>query len=284
MAGCYTVVEAWLHATVGNEGRGRAFGTYRMADMGASLVAQGLIGVLAPLDLYVAYNILALLCVASLLPLTLTRVRQPETPRAPRLRPGLATSRSPLAALGVLVAGLTGSAFRMIGPVYGQAVGLEPGRIGLFLAAFVAGGLAGQIPGGWAADRFDRRWVLIGLGLASIAAAGAVGLAPAAGPAGVIAAAALFGAATFPIYSVAVAHAHDFAASHERVELSAALLFWYAVGAIASPLAASKLIEGFGPPALFALIAAAQGALIAFGLLRMRARARATSPRRAPRS
>ena len=279
VAGCYTVVEAWLQSYVADEGRGRAFGTYRMADMGASLVSQGLIGLLAPLDLYVAYNILALLCCASLLPLTLTRVRQPETPAAPRLRPGLATSRSPLAALAVLVAGLTVSAFRMIGPVYGQEVGLDPGRIGLFLAAFVAGGMAGQIPGGRAADRFDRRWVLIGLGALSIAACAGVAMAPAAGPAGVIAAAAAFGAVTFPIYSVAVAHAHDFASSPERVELSAALLFWYAVGAIASPLAASRLIDAHGPEALFALIAVAHAALIAFGLVRMRARPARTRTR-----
>ena len=269
VAGCYTVIESWLQARVANEGRGRAFGTYRMADMGASLAAQGLIGFLAPLELYVAYNILALLCVASLLPLTLTTARQPETPQAPRLRPRLALGRSPLATLSVVVAGLTSSAFRMVGPVYGQQVGLEPDRIGLFLAAFVAGGIAGQAPGGWLADRYDRRWVLIALGALSAGACAVTVAAAAAGPWAVVAAAALFGAATFPIYSVAAAHAHDFAEAPERVELSAALLFWFAAGAIASPLAASWLIEAYGPGALFALIAAAHAALIAFGLVRM---------------
>ena len=40
VAGCYTVIEAWLQAKLTNENRGRAMGIYRVADMGSSLVAQ----------------------------------------------------------------------------------------------------------------------------------------------------------------------------------------------------------------------------------------------------
>ena len=83
----------------------------------------------------------------------------------------------------------------------------------------------------------------------------------------------LFGLTTFPIYSVAAAHAHDFADSSERVELSAALMFYYAVGAIAAPFTASALIDAYGPSALFAMIAVGHAVLIIFGLARMRARA-----------
>ena len=272
VAGCYTVVESWLQAETPDARRGRTFGVYRTVDLGASLAAQGLIGVLAPLTLTVAYDILTLLCVASLLPLTLTTRRQPVTPDAPRLRPRLAIERSPLAVLAVVVAGLSASAFRMVGPVYGNAVGLAPGEVGLFLAAFVAGGMAGQLPAGRLADRFDRRVVLMGLGVLSLAACAATVMASEAGTGAVVAAAAAFGMATFPVYSVAAAHAHDFAEPPERVELSAALIFWFAGGAIASPLAASWLIEAHGPGALFALIAAAHAALVAYGLARSRVR------------
>jgi MFS family permease len=76
VAGCYTVVEAWLQAKVTNETRGRAMGTYRMVDMTGSLAAQGIIGILAPAD-YISYNILAILCCAALLPITLTTASQP---------------------------------------------------------------------------------------------------------------------------------------------------------------------------------------------------------------
>ena len=43
VAGCYTVIEAWLQAKVTNETRGRAMASYRMVDMGASLIAQFMI-------------------------------------------------------------------------------------------------------------------------------------------------------------------------------------------------------------------------------------------------
>ena len=51
IAGCYTVVESWLQAKVTNETRGRTMGIYRVMDMGASLAAQLVIGVLEPASL-----------------------------------------------------------------------------------------------------------------------------------------------------------------------------------------------------------------------------------------
>lgn len=271
VAGCYTVVESWLQAKVSNNTRGRTMGVYRVVDMTGSLAAQMLIGILAPAS-YVSYNILALLCCAALLPLTLTTASPPETPKAPRLRPRLAAERSPLAAAGVIVAALSSASFRMVGPLYGQEIGLSANQIAWFLGAFVLGGAAAQYPVGWLADKYDRRWVLIGLSAAAIAACAITVATTGLGTTSIMIAAALFGLTTFPIYSVAAAHAHDFATPDERVELSAALMFFFALGAIAAPLVASGLIEAYGPPAFFVLIAAGHALLILFGLLRMTAR------------
>ena len=272
IAGCYTVIEAWLQAKVTNQTRGRTMGVYRMVDTGGSFAAQLMIAVLTPAS-YVSYNILALLCCAALLPLALTSLPQPETPDAPRLRPGLAWRLSPLAVAGVIVAGVSGASFRMIGPLYGTEVGLAPDEIGLFLAAFVLGGALAQWPAGWLADRYPRRTVLVWLSVASVGACGVTVAVPAFGPIGIFAAAFLFGATTFPIYSVSAAHAHDWAEDAQRVELSAALMFFYATGAIAAPYATSTLITAFGPAALFYFISAAHIGLVVFSLLRMRRRA-----------
>ena len=269
IAGCYTVIEAWLQGKLDNARRARTMGIYRALDLGASLAAQLMIGVLEPAS-YVSYNLLALLCCAALLPLTLTRTRPPETTANPRLRPLLALQRSPLAVAGVAVAGLTAAAFRMVGPLYGQAVGLRAEEIGYFLAAFVAGGALAQWPAGWLADRFDRRKVLIGVSAASVLACGVTIWAADEGTSAILAAAGLFGFLSFPVYSIAAAHAHDFATQDERVELSAALIFYFALGAIASPLLASTLLEVAGPPALFTLVALAHVTLVVFGLLRLR--------------
>ncbi|MCB4379340.1 MFS transporter [Synechococcus sp. MU1644] len=286
VAGCYTVIEAWLQSKVTNATRGRTMGVYRLMDMGASLAAQLVIGVLEPAS-YVSYNLLAIVCCAALLPLALTKVKQPETPSAPRLRPKLAIERSPLAAAGVIVAALSSASFRMVGPIYGQEVGLTAQQIAWFMAAFVLGGALAQYPVGWLADKYDRRWVLIWLSAAAMGSCAITALATDLDTTGIMLTAGLFGLTTFPIYSVAAAHAHDFADASERVELSAALMFYFALGAIAAPITASALIDAFGPPALFAMIAVGHAILIVFGLARMRARATPTERTRyiyAPRT
>ncbi len=271
VAGCYTVIEAWLQSKVTNETRGRTMGIYRVVDMTGSLGAQMIIGILAPAS-YVSYNLLAMGCCAALLPLTLTKVKQPETPESPRLRPMLAVTRSPLAAAGVVVAALSSASFRMVGPIYGQEVGLSAGQIAWFLSAFVLGGALAQFPIGWLADKYDRRVVLIWLSVAAMASCFITVMASGMGTVGIMLTAGLFGLTTFPIYSVAAAHAHDFASSEERVELSAALMFFFALGAIFAPYLASVLIENFGASALFLMISAGHAVLVVFGLTRMRAR------------
>ncbi|PUB12079.1 MFS transporter [Yoonia sediminilitoris] len=273
VAGCYTVIEAWLQAKVTNETRGRAMGSYRIVDVCASLVAQFMIGALATVETYIAYNLLTILCCASLLPLAVTKIEQPITPRATRLRPGLAWACSPLGVAAVLVAALSSASFRMVGPVYGQEVGLTPDQIGYFLATYVAGGAIAQYPMGWLADKYDRRWVMIGLSVAAVLACVVTVVASGNGANSVYLAAVFFGCTTFPIYSVATAHAHDFATTEQRVELSAAMMFFYAVGAIAAPYGTAQLIDSFGPSSLFYALSAGHVLLIVFGLRRMRVRA-----------
>ena len=267
VAGCYTVIEAWIQAKATNKTRGRTLGVYRFVDISASFGAQMLIGVLANVETYLAYNLLTLFCCASLLPLALTKASPPITKSAPRLRPLLALSRSPLAVSAVIVTGLTSAAYRMVGPIYGFEIGMSASQIGLFLAGYVVGGALSQYPAGWLADKFDRRWVIIGFSMASLIACTTSLFAE--DFTHIIAASSLFGFITVPIYSVATAHAHDFAASDERVELSAGLLFYFAIGAIASPIVAALLIENFGPTSFFIFIGSAHLILAGFGGIRL---------------
>jgi MFS family permease len=276
VAGAYTAVESWLNAKAENANRGRVFGVFRMVDLVGQLGAQGLIAVLEPAA-YVSYNILALIACLCVLPLTLSRQPPPAMEEAPALRPWRTLTLSPLGASAAIVAGLTAASFRMVGPLFGAELGMTPPGIALFLAAAVAGGAVAQLPVGWISDRTDRRAVLVGL---SLAAAGvcAAGMIVGDG-AGLYVVAFLFGMAAFPLYSVGAAHANDFAPPGAIVELNASLMFLFGVGAIVSPLAAAELIDRYGPPALFAFIAAAHGVLILFGLWRMTRR-----PTMAPRT
>jgi MFS family permease len=271
VAGCYTVIEAWFQAKLTNDNRGRVMGVYRVVDIGASSVAQLMIGFLEPAA-YLSYNILAILACASLLPLVLTTTKQPEAPASPRLHPIRTAITSPLGVAGVIVAGLSSSSFRMVGPLYGQDVGLSPLEIGKFLAIVLIGGALIQIPIGWVADKFDRRWVLIWVSFGSIFICSGFAFINPHNPNTIYVMAFIFGIFTYPIFSISMAHANDFTTPEQRVELNASLMFCYGIGAIFSPFIASVLIQNYGPSALFSYISVAHIGLVIFGLLRMRAR------------
>ncbi len=269
VAAAYTVVESWMQAKVHNVERGRVFGAYRVVELLGQVAAQGLIAVLDPTT-YVAYNIVAIFCCLCLLPLALSRAVPPVTPTAPRLRP-LATARlAPSSCAAIVVAGMTSSAFRMVGPVYGVEIGLAQGEIALFLTAAVLGAAAAQYPVGWLADKFDRRVVLAALSLATLLATLWLALSAVAGGVTVVLLGALFfGATSWPVYSVASAYANDFAPKDFVVELNAGLIFFFSLGAIASPAVSAALIAAFGPDALFLFLGAAHLALALFTFYRM---------------
>ncbi|HUF56226.1 MAG TPA: MFS transporter [Thermohalobaculum sp.] len=278
IASAYTVIESWLQAKCTNENRGRVYGSFRVVDLVGQITAQGMIAVLDPAS-YTAYNIVTVFACLCLIPLALTRSVPPKVPESTRLRPLRALRLSPSAAVGIVVAGMTGAAFRMIGPVYAVEMGLDQGQIALFLAMAVVGGVVAQVPTGWIADKVDRRLVLVGLSAAAVASATWIvlwvepGMATAA-----FIGAFLFGATSLPLYSVSAAYANDFAEADFIVELNASLIFFFSLGAIASPLLTARLISLAGPEALFLFVAVAHLALIAFALYRMTRRA-AAQPR-----
>jgi len=277
ISSAYTVIESWLQAKTENRNRGRVYGTFRVVDMSGQVLAQAMIAVLDPAS-YAAYNIVAVFCCLCLLPLALTRGVPPKTPHAPRLRPLKAWALSPSAVMGVVVSAFSGAAFRMVGPVYALENGLGQGQIAVFLAAGILGGVVAQYPVGWLADKVNRRWVMIFLSFAAIV--GCLAMAAFVRPGDVTLiylGMAFFGATTLPIFSVAAAYANDFAEEDFVVELNAALMFFFSVGAVMAPIVAARLIAVFGPDAFFLFISTAHVVLIAFALYRM-TRRRAAEP------
>ncbi|NIA70843.1 MFS transporter [Pelagibius litoralis] len=278
IAAAYTVVESWLHAKTDNQNRGRVYGMFRVVDLVGGIGAQGFIAILEPAS-YVAYNIVAMFCCICLLPLALTQRAAPKTPTAPRLQPIRALLLSPSAIAGIVVAGVTSAGFRMVGPIYGVENALTQGQIAIFLASGMLGGVAAQYPVGWIADKTDRRLVL--LGLSGFAAASCLGIAYLVTPGDATAiflAAFLFGTTAFPIYSVSAAYANDFAEPDFVVELNAALIFFFSLGAIVSPAISAWLIALAGANALFLFMAVTHLLLVAFTLYRM-TRRRGAEPR-----
>jgi len=268
VAGTHTVMEIWIQPKLNNKNRGKITGVYRLVDISGTLMAQGMIALLEPAT-FVAYNIIATMCCLSLLPLSLTTSIPPNLPHKISLKPFMVFQFSPLAAYGVLVAGLSGSIFRMMGALYASYSGLNIYQVALFLIFGVLGGALSQIPAGFIADRFDRRYVLIGfsgLALLSCVLLTSINTNQLYFTYFLIF---LFGGATFPIFSLSAAHANDFCVSEEMIELNSSLIFTFALGAIVSPFLSGSLITIFGPKSMFILIGFGHTLLILYGIYRM---------------
>ena len=160
VAGCYTLIESWLQAKITNSIRGRVFSIYRLVDMSGQVIANAMIAMLVPAS-YVSYNIIAIIMCLAILPLAVTQSKEPELPARVSYQPLFAISVSPLAALGVVVAGLSTATFGSVGPIYAIAMGLDLSQIALFLVLLSIGGILSQMPTGILADRVPRRSVLL---------------------------------------------------------------------------------------------------------------------------
>ncbi len=271
VAGCFTVIEGWIQAKTQNQDRGKSLRLYRSVDMCGGIAAQILIAWLNPAH-YITYNLIAIICCASLLPLALTRIPAPKTQEKLRLKPKLAYQISPMATAGVIVSGITSAGFRMVGPIYGTQSGLNNFEMGVFLASFLLGGAIAQFPIGWIADKVDRRNVLILLSFLATLACALTIFMPNYFPGSIYIATVILGFFTFPIYSVSAALANDHATPDQMVEVSASLLFYFALGAILSPYIISGFIAEFGVNAMFTIIALFHVILVGFGLVRMKIR------------
>ena len=260
VAGCYTLIESWLQAKITNAIRGRVFSIYRLVDMSGQVIANAMIAMLVPAS-YVSYNIIAIIMCLAILPLAVTQSKEPELPARVSYQPLFAISVSPLAALGVVVAGLSTATFGSVGPIYAIAMGLDLSQIALFLVLSSIGGILSQMPAGILADRVPRRSVLLFFSILAtvlcVLMTFSAGDLRIAGIPQVYMLSFLFGFATFPIYSLCAAHASDFVEQDRMLTLSASLIFLYATGAIISPLAAGIIIENFGAAMMFAMIAVA---------------------------
>ena len=83
-----------------------------------------------------------------------------------------------------------------------------------------------------------------------------------------------------PVYSLCVAHANDFGAAEDFVEISGGLLLLFGVGAMAGPFVASIVMNFAGPSGVFLFTAPVHVVLAAVALWRITRHARAPAEER----
>jgi MFS family permease len=271
-AGLYMVTESWLNDQSDNTNRGRVLSIYMMVSLASLDAGQ-------PLLLFPNPGEFEIFCVASVLvslglvPVALTSSSAPAPPRAHPMGLSSLYQVSPLGVAGCFASGLALGAFWSMAPVFCKTLGLSEGDTVIFMVATILGGLFLLWPLGRLSDRLDRRRVLTLACAVSAAASAAMVWTGGGSVPALFGLAIMFGGFTFPIYSIAVAHANDFLEPENLVSASSALLLVYGCGAVLGPLIAGLMMGWMGAFGLYALLSGAMIVTVFFALFRMLVRA-----------
>lgn len=267
LAVLFAVIESWLNSKVDNAIRARTLSVYRYVDLAANTSAQYFLPWFGGTS-FILFGISAIALSLSLTPISLADKSSPSPPDHVNFDMKYLWLTSPLAAVGCFAVGMTNTVYRSLGPVYCLELGFTTTVTAWFLAASIISGVVLQYPFGHYSDRKDRRTVIMvataGGMLASLLlfffAGGSVFL----NIAGVF----LLGAFSMPLYSMCSAHANDRAGPGEFATISAALLFYWAAGAVVGPWLAATIMGWLGPKSMFAFTAATQALFLAYTLSR----------------
>lgn len=268
--GLYVVAESWLNARASNDTRATLLGLYFVVQVGGAALGQMLLSL--PDDsgsmLFVLSSILVSL---ALVPMLLSPTQAGDFVAPERISIGRLFRLSPFGFIGCFLNGIAqGLVYVGLG-LYGAAIGLADGTVGLLVATVAVGAAVSQFPVGALSDRMDRRLVILGLAvLALVPCAYLSTLSDAADltPVTFVVIAAM-GALVVPIYGLCVAHTNDRLTPQQIVPAAGALVLVLNAGVIFGPMAASAAITLGGPGALFIVMGAVQAATAITAFLRI---------------
>jgi len=270
-AGLLLVIESWMSSASDVESRGRVLGIYAFVHFVVVTIGMQFMNI-APPSGFELFSLIAILYALAALPIALTRTIAPVPPSQPRLRLGWLYGVSPMAVGAAALTGITNGAYWNLAPIYAQRAGLDIADIALFAAVGVLGGAVAQWPAGSLSDRYGRRAFIAGLAVVGAAAGLALALLPGGNKALLFVLVTIFGAANFPVYTLALAHANDLVPKQRAVEVSGGLLLVFSIGAIGGPILGSLAMTAFGFSAVFAMTAVGHILMVAIVLVRIRIR------------
>lgn len=267
MSGLYVTVESWLNERASNETRGRLLSVYMLVVTFGLGFGQLLLGIDDPMDatLFIIVGILISLAVV---PVALIRIPAPSETIPIKFSIAALVRVAPLGVLAVVLSGAADGAVVALGAVYATKIGMEPGLVGVFMAASIIGGAASQYPLGYLSDRFPRRRVVLGVAVGAVTFATIAAVSDPTGP-WLFVLVAAYGALAFPMYALAVSMINDRMPAHQLVAAAAGILFVYGIGSVVGPIAVSVLMDVIGPVGYFWGLALAFVPLVLYALARI---------------
>ena len=263
--------EYWIVSQAPDASRGRIIGVYVLILSASYMIGPVILGWLG-IEGWAIYVLPAALFALAAIPLWLGRAGAPEA--EPEDQPGpfalLSFFRTdPMIIWGVVLFGTLEFGAMGLIAVWGLRSGFDEALAVALVFWLAAGSLAFQMPIGWAADKFNRRRLLI---LAAFAAAVApVLMALIKGPE--VARAGMFvtGGMAVAFYSLALVELGSRYRGAALARGNAAVVLAYGLGALFSPSAFGAAMDAIPPDGLLWLASAAACAYLALGAVRLRA-------------
>ena len=280
-SGLFTTIESWLNSGISNKDRGQVMAFYRVLDIVVVSGAQYLMPIFGT-DGFTIFGIMTLMICLSLVPVAVGDRSKPKAPELVKFDLKVIWAISPLASLGCVTIGMTNAAFRYVGPLYAETIGLSLSSVATFISLGVIGGAILQYPLGLLSDRYDRRWILIAATLGAVLSGLFISMIAGTDVTLVYVGIFCFGAFSLPLYSLSAAHANDRATPDQYVLLAAGLMFFYGIGASIGPPASSLMLSLYGPSSLFIFTSVVHCSLVAITLWRMRQRQAVPAQHRGP--
>lgn len=266
MCGVYVVAESWLNHAATNDTRGQAMSAYLIVQMLGIVAGQMMLNVADPAgyDLFVLMTVLVSISIA---PMLLSAQPAPVTQTDRKMSFRELFAASPLGCFGALMLGGVFSALFAMSPIYATERGLSVSQTSWFVSAIFIGGLVLQYPVGWLSDRIDRRKLIIA-NAAVGALAGLVGARYGDDFRVLLSVAFVLGGIANPLYSLLIAHTHDYLPLDQMASASAGLLFINGFGAMFGPIVVGFLMSALDPVWFFVSCSILLATLAGYGLWR----------------
>ena len=267
VVGLFIILESWLNMLVPNEQRGKLFSIYLLITFLALACGQFLV-LIAEVTEFMSYGLVSILLSLSLVPIALTRVREPAQVTVPPINMLSLYRSSPFGVIGTFCSGLVVAAFWGLGPLFAHHLGLAPSQVASYMFVTILGGALLQWPVGHFSDRHDRRTVLVVTSLMAAILAILISLNAASSYTILIVLSFMYGGMSFSLYGISVAHVNDHIEPENMLEASKGLLFVYGLGAALGPFVAGLVMTKDQPANLYLFSMTVMLAVVLFGLYR----------------
>ncbi|MEM7636650.1 MAG: MFS transporter, partial [Pseudomonadota bacterium] len=268
----FVLSESWVvkYADPGSRGKVVAiYGAALAASFGAGPLLISLIGI----DGWLPFAIGAAVLGAATVPIAMIREERLEAEAHAGWGDILAfIPKAPILLAAVFIFAVFDAATLSLIPVYGVRLGYDLAASSNMLTVLIVGNVILLLPIGWLIDHKDRRTVMAGLGLATLALL--LVLPPVAGTWVQWPVLFMVGATGYGIYTCALAILGDRYTGHQLIAGSSSFATMWGSGALAGSLIAGGAMQAFGPHGLPLSLAVCFGIFL-FGMWLRRAQQQA---------